>query len=88
MSWSERNTIEHLRDLLEGRRVLRIERRIYPPPPEDGKWGRPSKADYPVLYLDDGSEVILLDGDGAPPISEREKEPYVDQPQRWEGDDG
>lgn len=88
MSWSKGDTIEHLRDLLEGRRVLRIERRIYPPDDPEDHNSRPVKADYPVLYLDDGSEIILLDGDGLPPISEREKEPHIDQPQRWEGDDG
>lgn len=76
------DTIEHLRKLLEGRRVLRVEQRVYPPGDEDSY---PLKADYPVLYLDDGSEVILLDGDGLPPIAEREKPPWRD-PILWDGD--
>jgi hypothetical protein len=67
--------IEDFADLLEGRRVIKVERRIYDHGP----------ADYPVLYLNDGSEVIILDGWGFPPIIELEREPHKD-PILWEGD--
>lgn len=65
-------TIEALSDALVGRRVERIERRVYPP--SDG-YIEPTVADYPVLFLDDGSEVVLLDGWGFPPFVEVEKAP-------------
>lgn len=73
---SKDDTIEHMRELLEGRRVLSVKRRVYDHGP----------ADYPVLSLDDGSEVIVLDGWGFPPITEQEKLPHVEMPALWEGD--
>lgn len=79
------DTIEHLRELLAGRRVLSVERRVYPSADPEDHNSYPLKADYPVLYLDDGSEVILLDGWGNPPISEQEKLPNS-EPTLWEGD--
>lgn len=82
---SKDDTIEHLQKVLEGRRVLKVARRIYPPD-EENNWDQNAKADYPYLLLDDGSEIILLDGWGFPPISEVEKAPWVDLPQMWDGD--
>lgn len=76
------DTIEDLRVMLEGRRVLRVEPRVYDDPDDPG---RVFGGDYPVLVLDDGSEVVILDGNGAPPISEQEKLPWS-EPLVWEGD--
>lgn len=73
------DTVEALRDAIEGRRVISVRRRIYEP--------EHLLTDFPVLYLDDGSEVVLLDGDGFSPLVEIEKPSWTD-PLLWEGDDG
>lgn len=72
----KRATIEQMKKLLEGRRVVEVKQGEY-------EWGSP---DYPTLVLDDGSEVAILDGNGFPPITSIEREPYVNMPMLWEGD--
>lgn len=57
-------SIEALREVLVGRRVVAVERRVYP-----ASDGEPELAvDFPFLVLDDGSEVDILSGDGNPPM--------------------
>ncbi len=52
--------------VLRGRTIVRVERCLVPEAD-----GYPAfYADYPVLFLDDGSQVVLLDGDGFPPLCE------------------
>lgn len=83
----QRATIGRMKELLEGRRVVSIEQCIYQVDDyEDDPPQSPVKTEYPVLKLDDGSEVIVLDGWGAPPIIEMKREPYVAAPLTYEGD--
>jgi hypothetical protein len=67
-------TIQNLRELFVGRKVIDVQQRVYPP---DDEYSCALPADYPVFFLDDGSEIVLLDGNGSPPLFEREKPPHL-----------
>ncbi len=74
------DTIKDIHDLLIGRRIVKVERLTV----EDGDC-LTFRTEYPVLWFDDGSQVVILDEDGMPPIVERVKEPWKD-PVVWDGD--